>query len=141
MSLTARLHIEGHSNEDTGSPVLSCDFGFSQDIDETGMVQSRVRGGIISLSIRGVDDSDILQWMMDQGSTKNGRIQLSGYSTTGVSGPRRRIEFEDGYLINYRESFANQTDVVVHLTISARKITVSGVDHENIWTGPDEAAD
>lgn len=130
MSLTARLHIEGHSNEDQGSAVLSCDFGFSQEIGNSGYPMSNVTGGIINLTLRGADDPEILQWMITTDSTKRGRIVFSGITSTG---PGRRIEFEDAFLVSYQENFTNQNDIVIHLTISARSIEVSGVEHSNLW--------
>ena len=130
MSLTARLHIEGHTNEDRGSAVISCDFGFTQEIGSSGYPTSNVRGGIINLTLRGVDDPEIIQWMTSQDSTKKGRIVFSGITSTG---PGRRIEFEDAFLVNYQENFTNQNDIVIHLTISARRIEVSGVEHSNLW--------
>jgi len=130
MSLTARLHIVGHSNESTGSPVLSCDFSFEQEIDATGRALSQVRGGTINLTIRGVDDPELLQWMLTRNSTKDGRISFSGVTATG---PTRNIEFEEAYLVSYRESFTNQNDIVIYLTISARRLNLSGVNHMNAW--------
>lgn len=130
MSLSARLHITGHSNESTGSEVLSCDFSFSQEIDGTGRVASNVRGGIINLTIRGVDDPEILQWSVTRNAIRSGRISFSGVIATG---PTRRIEFEDAYLINYRENFTSQSDIVIYLTLSARSLSISGVDHSNLW--------
>ena len=132
MSLIARLHIEDHSNEDRGSDVLSCEFGFVQEISSSGHPTSIVRGGTINITVRGMDDPEILQWMINQDSLKNGRIVFSGITSTGP-GRRRRIDFRDAFLVNYQEHFTNQNDIVVHLTISARSIEVSGVMHSNLW--------
>lgn len=133
MSLTARLHIEGHSNEQEGIPVLACDFIFTQDADGRGMATSAIRGGVINVSLRGIDDAEILQWMIGTDVLKNGRISFSGITSTG---PGRRIEFEDGFLISYHESFANESDITIQLVISARVLSISGVEHENRWTRP-----
>jgi len=133
MSLTARLHIEGHSNEQQGIPVLSCDFNFSQDTDGRGMATSNIRGGILNVTLRGIDDAEIIQWMMGTDTLKNGRIAFSGITSTG---PGRRIEFEDGFLISYHESFSNETDITIQLVISSRILSISGVEHENLWVRP-----
>lgn len=130
MSLTARLHIEGHSNYDRGIPVLACDFSFSQDYDGRGMATSSIRGGIINVSLRGLDDAELIQWMIGVDMLKNGRISFSGITSTG---PGRRIEFEDGFLVSYHENFSNESDITIQLVISCRVITVSGVQHENRW--------
>ena len=133
MSLTARLHLKGHSNEEQGILVLSCDFNFTQDIDGRGMATSAIRGGIINIALRGMDDAEILQWMVGTDVMKNGYISFSGITSTG---PGRKIEFEDSFLISYSESFANESDITIQIVISARKLAISGVKHENLWTKP-----
>lgn len=134
MSLTARLHIEGHNNEEKGIPILSCDFGFNQDTDGRGRATSTIRGGIINVTIRGIDDSEIIQWMVNTGMQKNGKITFSGVTSTG---PARKIEFFNAFLISYHESFANESDIIIQLVISAHRLQISGVDHENLWVKPD----
>ena len=37
MVLSAKLHIEGHQNEEEGIQLLSCDYQFSQEIDQKGL--------------------------------------------------------------------------------------------------------
>jgi hypothetical protein len=130
MSLTARLHIEGHSKEEKGIKVLSCDFSFSQDVDNRGMVSSNVRAGLINVTIPGIGDNEILQWMLGRDDTKNGKITFSGVIDTG---PHRSLEFEDGVLVSYHESFTDQSDIIISITISARIISVTGLRHESLW--------
>lgn len=60
MSITARLYIEG---DDKGIPILACDFSFSQDVDNKGKVNSKVRAGLINITIPGIDNTEIIQWM------------------------------------------------------------------------------
>ncbi len=138
MSLTARLHIEGHNNEQKGIPVLACDFNFTQDIDGRGKATSRIRGGIINVTLRGIDDSEIIQWMMTATALKNGRIAFSGVTSTG---PGRKIEFKNGFLISYNEHFANESDITIQLVISAEYITISGIQHSNWWSHSNKGQD
>lgn len=130
MSLTARLHIEGHSSENRGIPVLACDFGISQEFEVGSGTVSNLRGGIINIKIRGVDDEELFTWVIERRSLRNGRISYSGITSTG---PGRRIEFQDAYLVSYHESFTNQSDIVIDLVIAARVLSLYGVEHQNMW--------
>ena len=136
MSLSARLHIEGHSKEDSGIKILSCDYSFSQDVDARGYKTSKVRAGMINITLTGVGDTEIVQWMISDNVLKNAKITFSGGIDTG---PQRSIEFKDALLVNYDESFSDQTDITINLTISARTIEISGVKHESKWTLNDGA--
>lgn len=128
MSITARLHIDGQK---TGIKVLACDFSFSQDVDAQGKVNSKVRAGLINITIPGVDDTDILQWMLNRDDKKDFKIAYSGFIDTG---PHRSIEFKDAYLVNYQEVYSESKDIVINLTLSSRVIQVKGVTHESSWT-------
>ncbi len=130
MSLSARLHIEGHSKEKAGVKIISCEYSFSQDVDARGMIMSKVRPGMINITIHGVEDSEIVQWMLGGNVRKKGKITYSGVIDTG---PQRSIEFEDALLVDYHESFSDQSDIIANLTISARIIVISGVTHESLW--------
>jgi hypothetical protein len=134
MSLTARLHIEGHSQQEKGIKILSCDFSFSQDVDSRGMASSNVRAGLINVTIPGINDNEIINWMIGRDERKNGKITFSGIVDTG---PHRSVEFEDAVLVSYHESFSDQSDIIISLTISSRIIKVTGVKHENLWTPTD----
>jgi hypothetical protein len=131
MSITARLHIKGHVQETEGIHLLSCRFEFNQDVDSKGMARSNIRGGVISFSIRGNEDPEILQWMLDRNSMKSGKISYTGFTETG---PKRKIVFEDAVLIHYDESFYDKSDLSVNLTISCKLIKIGGIEHENFWT-------
>jgi hypothetical protein len=130
MSLTARLHIEGHSQQEKGIKILSCDFSFSQDVDNRGMASSNVRAGLINVTIPGINDNEIIQWMLSRDDRKKGKITFSGVVDTG---PHRSVEFEDAVLVSYHESFSDQSDIMISLTISPRIIKVTGVKHESLW--------
>ncbi len=131
MSITARLHIAGHSKEKEGIQIISCRFEFNQDVDALGMARSNIRGGLINLSVRGNEDSEIIQWMLDRNSLKSGRISYAGFTDNG---PKRKIEFEDGILIHYDETFYDKSDISINLTISAKVFKIAGLKHENYWT-------
>lgn len=130
MSLSARLHLDGHSKESEGLKVLSCDFSFSQDTDGRGQQSSKVKAGLINVTLNSVDDAEIVQWALGRSILKSGKIAFSGVIDTG---PKRSIGFEDALLVNYYESFSDQSDISISLSISARVIKISGAKHDCEW--------
>jgi hypothetical protein len=132
MVLSASLHIKGHKLEKEGITILSCRFGFSQSVDSKGLTTSRVQGGEVVLSFNSSDDTEIVQWMMSEEGDKDGKITFMGENNTK---PFKTVEFTDGRLVSYDESFENQYHMVTTLTISARQIVISGVKHTNTWSG------
>ncbi|NQU51478.1 MAG: hypothetical protein HQ522_02955 [Bacteroidetes bacterium] len=134
MSLTARLHIEGHQNENKGIRVLACNFKFSQTTDQRGLPTSKIEGGKINVSIAVENDVELLHWMFTEAADKNGKIIFVGMDN-GKS--LKTIEFWNGRLIKYFESFKDCSKVFVQITISAKKISVAGASHENVWSGYD----
>ena len=135
MILTARLYIKGHETEKEGIPLEYCEFSFSQDVDQRGLPISAVRGGIIHLSYASFDDPDIINWMMSNESDKNGTIEFSGVESSKAF---KALDFNDGRCINYRETFNRDNEMRTELTISAREIGLSGMNHYNIWSGYEE---
>lgn len=134
MILTARLHISGHETESDGIPLLSCEYSFKQDVDERGLTTGKVKGGIINLTFISIDDSEIMFWMFNSLSDKSGRIVFSGEEGQRIF---KTIEFLDARCIYYFESFQRDGEMVTKITISTRRLTISGTDHLNHWTNYD----
>lgn len=132
MSLTARLHIGGHQNENKGIRVLACNFKFSQTTDQRGLPTSKVEGGKINVTIAVENDAELLHWMFSEAADKNGKVVYVGMDN---GKPLKTIEFWNGRLVKYYESFKDCSKVVVQISISAKKISVAGAFHENIWSG------
>ncbi|MFW6245821.1 MAG: type VI secretion system tube protein TssD [Tangfeifania sp.] len=135
MSLTARLFLEGHKDADKGIKILSCEYSFSQDVDPlTNYVKSRVRAGLINLVLYSTDDAEIAQWMLHFTHKKNGKITFSGPGESGAPEKKKSLEFEDGILVNYHETFNEDTEMITNLSITARKITLSpDAQYEATW--------
>ena len=132
MVISARLHIEGHKNEQDGIQLLTCDYRFFQEVDKKGLPTSRVHGGILDLSFISIEDNEIIQWMISEDADKNGKIIFSGDKNTK---PFKTLEFKDARLIQYHDSFADKSQMVTTLSISAREIVLSGVRYSNVWLG------
>jgi hypothetical protein len=132
MVLTARLYIQGHKTESTGIPLITCDFQFDQEVDQKGMPVSEVRGGRINMTFSSMEDEELIQWMLMPTADKDGKIV---FSETDASKDFKKLEFTDGRLIHYRESFARDQEMIEELTISARELSLSGATHWNLWVG------
>jgi len=132
MVLSARLHIEGHQNEQEGIHLYSCEYRFYQETDQKGLPTSKVHGGKIDLSFASIEDNEIIQWMISEDADKNGKISFVGDNNTK---PFKTLEFKDARLISYDESFTDQSQMITKLSISARQIIISGVKHTNAWLG------
>lgn len=130
MSLTARLHISGHPQEKQGIRINALDFSFSQEVDNRGMISSKVRSGLVNMTLPGVEDDQIISWMKGMRQYKNCKIVFSGVVDTGK---KRTIELTDAACVYYHESFSDQSDVVVNITISARSIKIAGENFEMEW--------
>jgi hypothetical protein len=134
MSLTARLFIKGHQQEDKGIKVLSCNYSFSQSISEDGYLAGNVRAGLINISIPGINDTELVQWMIFRDMQKEGKICFYGIDPqTAAPQETKVLSFKDGILVNYYESFADESDMTINLSISARSITLSNANWETQW--------
>ena len=131
MVLTARLYIEGHESGNEGIPLLSCNYRFTQEIDERGLPKSVVKGGVINLSFKSMDDEEIMWWMLSRQSDKNGEIMFAGEEGEKLF---KRLEFKDARCVSYYESFIRDDEMIQEISISAREITLSGATHTNTWT-------
>lgn len=131
MAFSATLHIEGHPKEQDGINVISCDFGFDQKIDEQGKPISKISGGVINIGLRNINDYDIVNWMLFRNAKKNGKIVFS----SGVQDDQsfQTIKFKDGVLFKYYQSFSEENEILVNLSISCREIDISGANFDNDW--------
>jgi hypothetical protein len=131
MVLTARLYIKGHETGNVGIPLLTCSYGFTQDVDQRGLPKSEVKGGLISILFNSIDDTEIMQWMISPKGDKSGKIEFSGEENEKVF---KTLEFKDARCISYHESFVRDSQMVEEIVISAREVTISNVTHKNTWT-------
>ena len=131
MVITARLHIKGHETEDEGIPLLTCDYSFSQEVDQRGLAKSQVTGGIINFSFISIEDEEIMWWMVSPNVDKSGKISFSGSEDEKVF---KTLEFTGARCIYYRESFARDIEMIQEISISAREISLSRATHTNTWT-------
>jgi len=131
MSIIARLHIEGHSKENEGLRVLSCNLGFTQHVDELGKKSGKVKSNLIDITIKGTEDAEIVHWMFGNDTVRNGRIEYSGFTDSGA---RRKVFFKEALLVGYSENFNDQSEIILNLVIAPKEITIAGEKFVSYWT-------
>lgn len=105
--------------------VVSYSLNINQAYDrELGDAQGMVYGGTLNLVIKNAREPRIVSWMLSPNEKQSGSLILK-------NGNRRlsSIDFENGYLVNYGQSWSVDGDVLETLSISAKKLDIEGVTH------------
>lgn len=113
MAFIANLNIEGRSYQ-----VMECDYEFSQEVDVTGRVSDRPRGGLINVVIVSPDDSDLSlhEWMRDKETLKSGSLVL--FVNRDATFASKTVRFDDAYCVRLYEYFNNQNSMPMYTKIS-----------------------
>lgn len=127
MSFKANLEVGNNTYR-----VLSVRYRLNRDIDQFGKPASDVFGGTVRMEIESSGDTSFIEWMVSSKTRKNGKII---FEKTDEDAELKTLEFEDAYLVDYKESFGFQgsTGMVENFKISAKKITIGSAVHENQW--------
>jgi hypothetical protein len=127
MSFKATLDVDGNQYR-----VLECSYELERDTDQFGKPASDVRGGKIYLKIESSSNVGFFEWGVSAFTRKAGKIT---FNKTDDDAALKELEFEDAYLVGYREDFGSQGNagMTESLTISAKKIIMGGAEHENHW--------
>ncbi|RLD61569.1 MAG: hypothetical protein DRJ05_02320 [Bacteroidetes bacterium] len=125
MAFEATLSFsDSGGGKDSFFKVLSCSFGFTQNTDHlTGQPNARVMINNINLSIESTKDTQLADWMVNNKSTKNGKILFN------IQGDEQKtLEFENAFCVMYNESFINvgESPMTIDISFTARKIKLDG---------------
>ena len=127
MSVT--LKVDGFTERE----VLKVDYALHQEVDVEGRPSAITRGGTINVLVKSLNDgnADFFEWVCDPYTTKNGSFEFEKRDGTNM----KTLKFEDAYLIDYKEDYDSIDENLQHevFTISAKKIDIGGVFHENHW--------
>jgi len=127
MSVT--LKVDGFTERE----VLKVDYTLHQEIDVEGRPSAITRGGKINVLVKSLNDgnTDFLEWVCDPYTTKSGTFEFEKRDGTNM----KTLAFQDAYMIEYKESYDSIDENLQHevFTISAKKIDIGGVFHENHW--------
>lgn len=127
MSFKSKLKVGGKELN-----VLHCSYDLHQEVDATGRPSTVTRGGKIKLLVESTGDSFFFEWMCNNFDRKDGVISFLKRDTDAKM---KEIEFKEGYLIKYEESFeaTNTVPMTETFTISAKEIKVGNGEHINEW--------
>ena len=135
-------------DDDNTYVVYEYDLEFSQSIDQTGKVSSKVKGGVINVTV--VLDENylrLLQWMLDEKKAYDGSLKFyisdptssdssdDDSSSSSDDNPAKKIEFKTGVLVRYHEYYsANAFEAAVSksfikLSITANEITMDQLEN------------
>lgn len=56
--------------------VFACDYCFFQDMDKSGEVNSRIKGGTIHVTLSDLPTDEIMAWVFDHAKFYNGEITI-----------------------------------------------------------------
>ncbi len=128
MSFNATVSIDGGAEV----RVLHASYALNRDVDSTGRPSSLIRGGTVQIEIESTEDSSLFAWMIDQYSTKNGKIT---FNKRDSKTKMKELTWENGYIVTFSESIdsVGENPMTIHFVVSAQKITVGDATHENPW--------
>ena len=117
----------------TEREVMSVSFSLHQETDVEGRPSAITRGGQIHVTIKSLNDgnTELYEWACDPYVAKAGTFEYEKRDGTNM----KTLKFEDGYLVEFQETY-DSTDASAQfeiITISAKKIDIGGVFHENSW--------
>lgn len=127
MSVT--LKVDGFTERE----VLKLDYALHQEADVEGRPSAITRGGKINVMVKSLNDgnADFFEWSCDPYTSKSGTLEFEKRDGTNM----KTLKFEDAYLVDYKESYDSIDENLQneYFTISAKKIDIGGVFHENSW--------
>ena len=123
------LKVDGFTDRE----VLKLDYSLHQETDVEGRPTAITRGGRLNLMVKSLNDgnSEFFEWMCDPYTVKGGTIEFEKRDGTNM----KTLKFEEGFLVDYTESYDSVDENLQHemFVISAKKIDIGGVFHENSW--------
>ncbi len=136
--MSAAAHTAVFELEGAKAQVIDLSYSFSRATDpEKGQPVKVVRNGFISVTVRSDEkemNGKIINWMGTQDLAKAGSITI--YKDAEQTKELKKIEFENAYVVGYRENFNSQaisTNTVETFEITAEKVKVSGAEFKMRW--------
>ena len=123
-----KIEIDGYKERE----VLKVSYEFDQATDVEGQMAGIPRGGKIVVRVKAHNDGtpDLMAWMVEKNLPKNGVITFLETKTGKVM---KKIEFTNGYCVNFEERWADKQGHFEEITITCKEIDFSGIVFENEW--------
>jgi len=104
-------------------------IGLAQDIDYKGQPQHEVNGGRLQITLPQMADDNLYLWAKKSTLVKSGQVLFQ----TDLGMTVLELSFENAYCISLNRSINSTTGASTSLLISPEKISINGIEHENIW--------
>ena len=131
MTNTGGFKLDGKECE-----LVALSYHFFRQVDDKGRPATQVRRGEITVTIASDDKlkEAIIAWMAKADQGKEGEIILYTGEEENKK-PLKTIKFENGYVVDYHETYShgNMSNVQETFTISAEKISVGGAKFDFKW--------
>lgn len=121
--LTVWFIFEGKEYE-----VSQFNISFGQGVDFKGQPQDEVRGGRILITLTETLPDNIYKWAMTS-CMRDGAIQFRSQSSNAPL----KVEFTDGYCVNFDRVVSNGLGLKTTLVISSEYTTINGITLDNHW--------
>tara|TARA_Y100000294_G_C8313672_1_gene239776 strand:+ start:20 stop:409 length:390 start_codon:yes stop_codon:yes gene_type:complete len=113
--------------------VVNMSYSLHQEHDVEGRPSAITRGGQISVTLKVLNDgnTELFEWACDPYVSKAGSFDFEKRDGTNM----KTLKFEDGYLVDFVETYdsVDASSEFEEIRISAKKIDIGGVFHENTW--------
>ncbi|MFD2520220.1 type VI secretion system tube protein TssD [Emticicia soli] len=137
-SFSAELQLQGISYR-----VVSCEYSLHQPTDSRGKTMASVKSGLIKLTLASETSNQhktLSDWAVAVKKPMKGRIVFHRIDNRGAT--FKKVDFENGHCVSYREVYTPYTGVASALTvnigITAEKIIIGNVKHDNLWAEKDK---
>jgi Hemolysin coregulated protein Hcp (TssD) len=141
MSFQAKLFLNNASagSENTYT-VLYADYALSVGVDANHRPNSRVRGGLIELTIEASNSSALTSWISTN-QALDGKVEF--YHRERGTSTQKSVQFSRAYCIFLKDVFVanGSTPMVTKITISAHQLDIDTVTFTNTWEGVDSPSE
>ncbi len=129
-----KINLPKHNNiiglSENRFELTHCEYDFKQTINNVGEVNSRVKGGIINLTITDLPSDALMAWVFDHAKKYNGEITI--FDTDGET--REQVYFEKARCVdfNLQYSATEKPYQSTKLILIVEKIQIGNTHFENL---------
>ena len=131
MAHTGKFELDGKKAD-----LLNLSYHLERMTDEKGKPSTRIRKCLITVTIASDDQlkNSIIEWMHEGNGSKSGK-KGSVIIHDEEEKDFKKVEFENGFIVNYMENFSygGGSNVQETFTISAEKVNIGNAKFDFKW--------
>lgn len=129
-------HTGGFKLDGKEAELVGLSYHFFRQVDDKGRPATQVRRIELTVTIASDDKlkESIINWLAKPDQGKEGEVVL--YSGEGdEKKPFKTIKFENGYVVDYHETYShgNLSNIQETFTISAEKVSIGSSKFDFKW--------